>query len=984
MTQDPKLRALSVFDDYLDLSGAAQARMRADLQQRDPELLAALLSLLAADGEASLLDIAPAELLAQVRSAEPAALETDDPRVGTRLGAWQIDGVIAEGGMGTVYAAHRADGQYEQRAALKCVRATLASPALLQAFVGERNHLARLEHPGIATLLDGGLDADGHPWFAMRYVDGVAVDAWCDRRNASVGERVDLLIQVCEALSYAHAQGIVHRDIKPSNVLVGADGRAHLVDFGISSHFGDAQAPGEHIAITPDYAAPEAREHGVHAPAADQYALGVLTYRLLCAQWPLPLHRLRNLIAVNISQPVPMDRLIDDDGAQALAHQRGARDAAALRRELAGDLSAIALKAVASLPQDRYASVSEFAQDLRRWREHRPLAIRPGSRWSRMRKWRRRNPVAALLGTTLALVVLAALGLSLWQQQRNAREIAATQTVSQLFASTLGAATLSGLGSAPFSSRALLEKTERELGKLPLHDQPGLRARSLATLARSYAVIGDYRSAERLAAQAQQALGSEEDRDNFVAATRIAMLNTQNHYAEAMHRARAEIARLSGDGQAARLSRVIFGSEIAKAQWSSGETLAALDTADKLVVSARELGSDHRELLAQVLILRAGFLIRLYRLRPAESDAREAIALARPINNVLADDALDLLTVISARRVSPLQRSLTQELLQRRRATLGRSHPLTARAEILRALSQYPSADSPREIEQALANIGAAYGREHPDYGWALSASSWAIARDPRDNIRLLREAVGILQRTRGARSEVTLGAQGNLGKDLIEMPDKFRGATDFDEGTALLERNIEAKRAIGVPAPAERTTLIRAMLLYGGQAQLDTAERLLSESTIDSRLYYAPDDAQPAQVAFFRNVLLFRRGQHAQADQGFARLIEAEFAAATGEHERRSRLHAQTLIKALTFRALYATQRCQREQALAYLAQASRVADAISASDAAMARILRDYRNALLSRSPLPASGPDRLVHTQVIEETNRLARSCGAAPRD
>ncbi|MBW8809397.1 MAG: serine/threonine protein kinase [Lysobacter sp.] len=488
---DLAARALSLFDDYVELPASERERKLLELAAREPALHDALRALLDADAhdDDHLLDRSPADILADKHNrAEHSAAEQDeraDARIGTRLGPWRIDRVIGHGGMGTVYEAHRDDGEYQQRVALKCIRTELATPQLQAAFRDERNLLARLDHAGIAALVDGGVGEDGQPWFAMRFVDGIALDAWCDHRRASVRERVGLLIQVCEALGYAHAQGIVHRDIKPSNLLVTEDGRVQLVDFGISSHFAaQGVAPREQIAITPDYAAPEAREYGVYGPATDLYALGVLTYRLLCGQWPAPLHSLRNLIPIAASgEPVPMDRLLDnrtgdadaaEDDADFIARQRGAADAAALRRQLTGDLSAVALKAVAARPQDRYPSVNEFADDLRRWCEHRPVGVNPGNWLSRARKWHRRSPAAALLAAALLLALVATLGLSLWQQHRATREAQATQTVGNLFATTLGTATLSGLGSSRFSSRALLEKTEHELRRLPLDDQPGL------------------------------------------------------------------------------------------------------------------------------------------------------------------------------------------------------------------------------------------------------------------------------------------------------------------------------------------------------------------------------------------------------------------------------------------------------------------------------------------------------------------------------
>ncbi|WP_206410287.1 serine/threonine-protein kinase, partial [Lysobacter enzymogenes] len=394
---DDLARALRLFDDYVDLPAPERERRLAALAASDPPLHAALRALLDAESEdAGVLDRSPAQIVAE-RQPPPANAGADadrddrdrdedededddsaDLRVGALLGPWRIDRILGRGGMGTVYEAHRDDGQYQQRVALKCIRSGLESPELAAAFREERNLLARLDHPGIAGVVDGGIDEQGRPWFALRRVEGEPIDQWCDRRALGVGARVDLLLQACEALAYAHAQGVLHRDIKPSNLLVTAQGRVQLLDFGISTRFGGGEDARAHLAISPDYAAPEARQHGTQGPATDLYMLGVLSYRLLCGQWPTRLHSLRELVPLAAAgAPEPMDRLLED-ADDAVARRRGLDDVAALQRALAGDLAAVALKAVASKPQDRYPSVAEFARDLRAWRSHRPVGARRG------------------------------------------------------------------------------------------------------------------------------------------------------------------------------------------------------------------------------------------------------------------------------------------------------------------------------------------------------------------------------------------------------------------------------------------------------------------------------------------------------------------------------------------------------------------------------------------------------------------------------
>lgn len=937
MTTDAKIRALAVFDDYIELSETARARVRAELQKNDPQLLEALLSLVQADAGSSMLDLCPEVVLAQAQALEPPPPTQADPRIGTRLGAWQIDALLAEGGMGTVYAAHRADGQYEQRVALKCVRATLASPTLLQAFLVERNHLARLEHPGISTLLDGDVGEDGQPWFAMRFVDGSSIDAWCDHRNVGVRERVDLLIQVCAALSYAHAQGIVHGDIKPSNVLIDAQSRACLVDFGISSAIGAGEAA-EPIAVTTDYAAPEVLEHGAHAPAADLYALGVLSYHLLCAQRPLPSRGLLDLIPEGTGAPVAMDALLAKT-SDTIAHHRGVANLARLRRELAGDLSAIALKAVAVRPQDRYASVGEFAEDLRRWREGRPVAARLGTLVSRAALWVRRNRIVA----GLAVAVVLALGLGMTaialEHARVARAARATASVSQLFSSTLGTATLSGLGNAQFSSKTLLQKTERELYRLDLSEQPALHAQSLATLARSYATIGDYRYAERLGKQALRALGDEPDHGDFVAATHTNLLNQQGLYLEAMALARSKIQALDERGdEAALAARVTFGTELAQAYWGLGRTREALDKANDLVARAAILGPGYEELYSQVLILRADFLFRLARPIPAEADARRAIALIRLINPILADDALaKLARIVQLQGRTAEAMALAKELVRRRIETLGASHPKTAQARI--RLSIFPqSGVSKSEVAQALASIRNAYGADNPQYAAAVTSAAWAIARDRQETLAQLRWAIAVLDRTLPANSEPRLSARYNLALVLLETqegpitPDKTREGSitprDENEGLNVLRETIASEHKAGLPADIERRLLVHYLLNQGDNASLPEAQTVLETLRAEIIALYGATSYRLHRLDFMRCKLLFRQGRHEEADRAFAGLIDAEQGLI--EHDDAAKQPAfddeqrsTNLVWALAYRGFHALETCRKADAVTFLERA-------------------------------------------------------------
>jgi len=347
----------------------------------------------------------------------PAALACDAAAAGQpgeRLGSWAIVRELGRGGMGEVYEVRRADGQYEGRAAAKLLRGGVGGPALLARFAQERQSLARLNHPHIARLLDAGLATGDRPFFVMEAVEGRPLDEAA--RGRPLRERVGLFLQLTEAVAHAHAQLLVHRDLKPGNVLVDGEGRVKLLDFGIAKALqdeagGDAGASPEapNVAatpagtrqgqrpFTPHYASPEQVRGEPVGVATDIYSLGVLLYELLTG-----------------ARPTGQGATTPDEAARCVLEQRPPRPsqaAPALAAQLAGDLDAIVLKALAKDPAERYGSVEALAADLQAWREHRPVKARAATPlYLAACAWRRhRLPIAAaamgLAGLLVGLVV---------------------------------------------------------------------------------------------------------------------------------------------------------------------------------------------------------------------------------------------------------------------------------------------------------------------------------------------------------------------------------------------------------------------------------------------------------------------------------------------------------------------------------------------------------------------------------------------------
>ena len=299
---------------------------------------------------------------------------------GTRIGAWRIGERLGAGGMGEVYKAFRDDGHYDQTAAMKLIATEREDAA--ERFARERAILARLEHPNIARLIDGGVAPDGRPFMTIEYVEGIEIDRWAEARSLGLRDRLQLLLQVCAALSHAHARLVLHRDVKPSNVLVTQQGRVRLIDFGVA-----AQLSGEDDAdlvapLTPAYSAPEQFNGETVSVATDVFALGGLLCALIGGEPPQ-----RNVDRTIAALPARIGR------------QR--------------DLAAIAQKALQSSPEDRYPTVESFAEDIRSYLAMRPVTARQGGALYRFGQFARRNWIGVGLTAALALALIGGLTTSL-------------------------------------------------------------------------------------------------------------------------------------------------------------------------------------------------------------------------------------------------------------------------------------------------------------------------------------------------------------------------------------------------------------------------------------------------------------------------------------------------------------------------------------------------------------------------------------------
>jgi eukaryotic-like serine/threonine-protein kinase len=464
---------------------------------------------------------------------------------GQVIGPYRLLEPLGRGGMAVVYLAERADGEFDQKVALKIISPGRESPTARELMRRERQILASLSHRHIAGLLDGGTTEDGLIWFAMEPVRGLRIDAFCRERATAIQQRLRLVLQVCDAVQFAHARLLVHRDLKPSNILVTDDGEAKLLDFGIAMAVHDGHVP----ALTPAFASPEQRRGDAVTTASDIWQLG-------------------NLLRI----------LIDE---QLAAHPRRFVDH-----------RAIIERATHDEPASRYASAGELAADVRRAIEHRPVAARAGTAWYRMRRFvgRHRWSSAAIAFALVGFVALAT-GFALrLAHERDAvvREAERANAATEFMVGLFRGADPSVHRGRPIDARELLARGVDRL-RSDLVAQPALRARLLSLIGRVELAIGEPARARPLFEESLELLrgpvGTPTARAEALQGLGETLLWLANPTA-ALGPLRDSLALIGDDGSAALRRRRAVLDLLAMAQLGSGQIPAALASAREAVAIA--------------------------------------------------------------------------------------------------------------------------------------------------------------------------------------------------------------------------------------------------------------------------------------------------------------------------------------------------------------------------------------------------------------
>jgi eukaryotic-like serine/threonine-protein kinase len=880
MDTDRWHRIQRLFAEALAVSVAERASWLQQACGDDAELLHEVQALLAHDA-------ASQRTLEQVVRSEADAVlaQVKVQRQGERFGPWEIVEHIADGGMGAVYRARRADGAFEQVAALK-----LLSPALLgeqgrRRLEVERQILAGLNHPHIARLLDGGSSAEGVPYLVMEYVDGVPIDDYCNTQGLDTPARLRLFLRVCEAVDYAHRNLVVHRDLKPSNLLVTADGTPKLLDFGISKLL-DAADPALTAAdqrlFTPAHASPEQVSGGPITTATDVYALGVLLYELLAGSLPFAAAgRTSAQIAQDILQTEParpsvsVARTADSSERLAAARRRGdGLTAERLRRELDGDLDNIVLMALRKEPVRRYASVQALAEDVRAMLEHRPVKARADTLTYRTAKFlkRRRWAVIAASAATVAVLGQSVYYVQRLQAERDAAELARSRAeqVAAFLQDLLQGADRFATAGKKVELRDILDRGAERI-RAQLADQPLEQARLLETIAQSYNGLGLYEAQLRMAQRVHElrltVLGpTDADTLASLRGVGVAVSNVGDH------KKGADILESALTQQRVHLAPnspeiAVTLHELGNAKRALGFPAAALadQRAALEILSAQLHFRANTRYLPAVMNQIGNALDGMDERRAAIEAYREALALYEQygqadhpaVGAVLHNIGLSLDRMGQPAEALPyLERAVAHT-----RRVLGEDNPefetqAGTLGQTYASLGRFDEAE--KYVRLALEKAEKLYGTEHQFYAYNLSNLATVLQLEGRhaDALQVLNEATRIYRGAFGDYHRFLAAAETKLASAMIEVGKPAEAAALTADLLKRMQTDPEHERRLEAAA---RSVLGHALGRIGRDAE---ARELLTTALRDLRQQLGGDHPLTVTAARYLTEFRERRGE--------------------------------------------------------------------------------------------------------------------------
>ena len=803
-----------LFDHAVELPPEERQTFLKKACGKDTKLLQTILDLLNADEDShSVFQEQVMDLVHQ---------EISQSYINTKIGIYRIKDELGSGGMGMVYLAEREQGDFQQKVAIKILKRGMDSVAISRRFQNERQILARLEHPSIARLYDGGITEDGLPFFTMEYVQGIPIDTYCDQHKLSIKERLLLFQTVCSAVQYAHRNLLIHRDLKPANILVTEEGEVKLLDFGIAKAFSldtdtgvvsiTLTQPGMRV-MTPQYASPEQIRGENVDISTDIYSLGIILYKLLTGSMP---YRIEDKSLVEIEQIIlnndpdkpstvigKLNILGEGEDKltfplRAVSMDRNIQPER-LKKTLSGDLDNICLMALKKEPERRYGSVEQFSEDISRYLSGLPVIARPDTINYRAQKFVLRHKRGLITAGSVMIMVVA---LILYYTGRLAdeRDIARleaekSEKVTQFLIDLFKVSDPSQSRGETITARELLDSSVVRIDD-ELDQQPEVKAQLLEVMGQVYQSIGLYDDSERLLNEA------------------------------------LELKRSIYAGQDIEIAKIL--SEIGVLY----ESLGRHKEAGAVQEQAIEILQSHPDtpplLLASTLHSLAHAQMRQYQLVKAEKNIRQAVDIKRKIlgdNNEEVAYSMNILgDVLTYQNRNKEAEEIHRKVLAMRRKLLGNNHPDVAvtlhnLAASLRNQKRYSEAE--KYFREAYEIERKTLGDEHPEIANVLSQLALVIGAQGRSNesAEIQLRALNLFRKVYKGANPRTANSLAFYGRALVDEG-RYREAEDAYREAVAMRRELNIKND-----PNEMFWLAGLAKAVWQQGHFTEAEHLLDES---------------------------------------------------------------------------------------------------------------------------------------------------------
>ena len=877
-------RIKELFDAVLERSPEDRAAFLTRECGGDPSLRIEVESLLSAYDRSDGLS-RPAVALDRHAEAEPSQL----------IGPYRLLRRIGEGGMGQVWLAEQTE-PIRRQVAIKLIRSGIYDDSLLARFLDERQSLALMEHPAIAKVFDAGATADGQPYFVMEYVSGQPITKYCDEKNLSIRERLELFIKACEGVQHAHQKAIIHRDLKPANILVvEIDGQAtpRIIDFGLARAIGVQSGPQsdaiygspanpartEIMVGTPGYMSPEQIGAADIDTRSDVYSLGVVLYELLTGQLPFDSISWKNLPVLDAckqmqEQITPRPSLKAGEKSQVAANAAACRQTKPnkLAGQLAGDLDLITFKALNKDRQFRYGGASELAADLRRYLRKEPVDAHPATKGYKLHKYLQRHRVGAAMAATLVLLLAGFAVLQAVQLRRIARERDRANRIADFMTSMFSVPDPSESRGNQVTAREILDKAAQGIST-GLAKDPQMQAQLMYVMGKTYMGLGLYSESESLlrrALEIQQRVLGQNDRETAKTLNDLGtclMFDGKFAEAEKAHRqALTILLRTIGPNtiDSAKVMNNIASSLVRLGQYQD----AAQFYRQSLAIQKKLESPNDPRMLSPISNL--GVVdYYLGDFAEAERVDREAIDMRRKLNGPDHPETLkpmnNLATLFNAEGRFADAEMLNRQVLDARRRVLGPDHPDTLRSlsNLAGVLEEEGQLEEAEKLEREL--LDARRRVLGPDNVVTFEtmqqlAAALAMTGQIAEGGQLLREAVDGLRRVAGPDNPSTIGAV--IDEAYFQEQQGHYGDAEAAD-RAILD---PARRILGAENPHTRMAMNFLALTLAHEGHYAEAEDLAKQALDLENKARAPQHLAHTYSTYFMACIAAMEGKRDEA----------------------------------------------------------------------------------------------------------------------